>query len=123
MIYLASPYSHPSADVRAERFRQVCQAAACLIKQGLRVFSPIAHGHSIELAHGEEIDGWIEHNLWFLDRCESVRVLALPGWEESYGVRAELARVNEIGKPASLWKLVYMHGGRQMRLLKTLTTQ
>ena len=47
MIYLASPYTHHDPEVRLERYRAVCRAAAGLIRQGRVVFSPIAHSHAI----------------------------------------------------------------------------
>ena len=47
MIYLASPFSHPDAGVRQQRFEAACRAAAALIRQGKTVFAPIAHSYGI----------------------------------------------------------------------------
>ena len=60
MIYLASPYSHPDAVVREQRFRDVCLAAARLIRAGQIVFSPIAHSHPIASGGFGLPTGWDE---------------------------------------------------------------
>jgi nucleoside 2-deoxyribosyltransferase len=100
MIYLASPYSHPDAAVREQRFRSACQAAARLMRNGEVVFSPIAHGHPIAL-HGLPTDWrfWERHDREQLNRCDEVVVLTLDGWRESEGVQAEIRIAGELGKP------------------------
>ena len=46
LIYLASPYSkYPHGIMRA--CRDICEIAARLIKQQYRIYSPIAHAHTI----------------------------------------------------------------------------
>ena len=46
MIYLASPYSHPDADVRQARHDLAVEAAIAIMQDiGEAVFSPIAHSH------------------------------------------------------------------------------
>ncbi len=81
MIYLASPYSNPDADVRQQRFESACRAAATLILQGKTVFSPIAHGHSI-CRYGVPVDWgfWQRHDHRHLEACDEVIVLMLDGW-------------------------------------------
>lgn len=99
MIYLASPYSHPDADVREQRFHAACAAVATLMRAGHRVYSPIAHGHP--LTH-HRLPGdwpfWESHCRWHLERCDEVMVLMLDGWSESAGVQAEIAIAGELGK-------------------------
>lgn len=100
MIYLASPYTHPDPAIQEERFRAVCAYAATMMRQGLRVFSPIAHTHHIALCGlpgGWEF--WEAYDRDMIARCDEVAVLCLPGWEESTGVRAEIAIAAELGLP------------------------
>jgi len=100
MIYLASPYSHPDANIREQRFRAVCKAAARLMRNGGIVFSPIAHGHPIA-QHGLPTDWrfWEQFDREQLACCDEVVVLLLDGWRESEGVRAEIRIAAELGKP------------------------
>ena len=100
MIYLASPYSHPDAAIREERFRAACRAAAQLMRAGNIVFSPIAHSHPIAL-HGLPFDWmfWERHDREQLARCDEVVGLMLDGWQGSEGVLAEIRIAAELGKP------------------------
>lgn len=100
MIYLASPYSHPDATVRERRFREVCRAAACMLRAGHSVFSPIVHGHPL-VAHGLLTDWgfWEPFDRRHIERCDEVVVLMLEGWEESVGVAAEVRIAGELGLP------------------------
>lgn len=100
MIYLASPYAHPDADVREQRFHGVCRAAAQLMKTGLVVFSPIAHSHGIA-AYGLPLGWhfWERFDCEFVARCDEVFVLMLDGWHKSEGVQAEIRLAREMGKP------------------------
>ncbi|GAB6188150.1 DUF1937 family protein [Thermopirellula anaerolimosa] len=100
MIYLASPYSHPDAAVRQERFEAACRAAAELIRQGHVVLSPIAHSHSIA-QHGlpGDWDFWEQQDRRLLAACDELWVLKLDGWEQSRGVQAEIGIARAAGKP------------------------
>ena len=99
MIYLASPYSHPDAAMREARFRDVCRAAARLMREGHVVFSPIAHGHPIA-AYGLPTDWrfWEPFDREQLERCDELVVLTLAGWRESKGVQSEIRIARELGK-------------------------
>jgi nucleoside 2-deoxyribosyltransferase len=100
IIYLASPYSHPDPAVREQRFHAACRAAVALLHAGRVVFSPIAHSHPLA-QHG--LPGnwqfWERYDRAFLERCDEVVVLMLDGWEESFGVQAEIRIAQELGKP------------------------
>jgi hypothetical protein len=100
VIFLCSPYSHPEPFVREARFLAACRAAATLLKHGHMVYSPIVHGHPLA-AFGVPTDWsfWHAANTWHLERCESVVVLVLDGWQDSAGVRREMELANELGKP------------------------
>lgn len=97
MIYLASPYSHSDSKVKAMRFRAACIAAGELIKQGLIVFSPIAHTHPIKMLSGLEGEWqqWKTFDEDIISRCEGLFVLKIDGWEESIGVQAEIEFARE----------------------------
>ncbi len=91
MIYLASPYTHDDPEVVKERYAKTCKVAGILIREGYRVFSPIAHTHAI-LVVADLPGNFAFHrdlNFHMIDLCSGFFVLRMNGWEESVGVRAE----------------------------------
>jgi len=100
MIYLASPYSHPHDEIREQRYRQVCRAAAALMRNGELVFAPVAHGHAlVEFGLPTDWSYWERHCRRQIGQCDELVVLQLAGWEASVGVRAEIRIAGELGKP------------------------
>jgi hypothetical protein len=103
LIYLASPYSNADPAVEQARFDAVCRAAAALMRQGLLVFSPIAHSHPIaRFGLPTDWSFWQRYDSAFLAQCDELWVLMLPGWDRSVGVRAEVRLAKEMGKPMRL---------------------
>ena len=99
-IYLACPYSHPDPAVREARFEAVNRAAAQLMRLGHSVFSPISMTHPIAEAADlpKGWDFWAAQDLPFLEWCDKVVVLMLPGWKESTGVDEEVRIALDMGK-------------------------
>ena len=60
LCYLATPYSkYPSGLAMA--WVDACRVAGALIRAGVKVYSPIAHGHPIaDFANMDKLD----HSLW-----------------------------------------------------------
>ena len=100
MIYLASPYTHPDADVREQRFEAACRAASRLLQEGHPVFAPIVHGHPM-VSCGLPTDWsfWSPFCRQYIEACQQVVVLMLDGWETSVGVQAEIEIATSLGKP------------------------
>lgn len=92
MIYLASPYSHPDPDVRADRAARVATVAARLFCSGAKVYCPIAAWHWVALEHDlpKHWVTWRALDFEFLRHATELFVLKLDGWEESVGVSAEI---------------------------------
>ena len=104
MIYLASPYSDADPEIEAARFDAVCRAAAALMRDGLIVFSPIAHSHPIaRFGLPKTWAFWSRYDSEILARCDELWVLMLPGWDRSQGVLAEMDLANKFGIPVRLW--------------------
>lgn len=100
MIYLASSFSNGDQDVEYERYIAACRAAASLMRKGYVVLSPIAHSYGVAL-HGNfsgTWDFWQKQDTELLRFCDEVVVLMLPGWEESKGIKAEVALAEQMGK-------------------------
>ena len=101
ITYLASPYSHPAAEIREWRFQAACQAAAHLMELGYIVYSPIAHTHPIAMAGKLPTDWeyWRRVDEAFLERCSKLIVLHIVGWDTSVGVQAEMKIAERLGLP------------------------
>lgn len=101
LTYLAVPYSHPDAAVRESRFLAVNAEAAALMLSGENIFSPISHTHPIaqagELPKGWEF--WRKYDEVMLRCCTKIKVLCLPGWQESVGVTGEIEIAQSMGIP------------------------
>lgn len=92
MIYLASPYTHERADIRALRYRQALYYCRFAMEKGETIFSPVVYGHPF-VAFGLEA---IPYEYWqpfnehmILASCE-LRILKSAGWQTSRGIRAEV---------------------------------
>ena len=92
MIYLASPYSHPSAEIVFERVKKTEEALGYLVRNGEHVWSPIIQYHAVAVDYSLPTDAafWWNINRDFIRRCDEVLVLQLQDWEHSKGVAMEL---------------------------------
>lgn len=118
-IYLASPYTYKHEDpmevVRMQdlRFRGACKAAGWLMCQGYQVFSPIAATHTIAVRCDlpKDFEYWEKYDYGFIDHYTTAFVvLALEGWKESVGVKAEFERAVTIGKTPHLMQPTAQEG-------------
>jgi hypothetical protein len=93
-IYLACPYTHPEKDEMEYRMNMATALAAELMLDGKNVFSPLTHSHYLCEYMPEEyqtdFDFWISRDLEIVDKCDTMYVLKLDGWENSRGVAAEI---------------------------------
>ena len=101
LCYLATPYTKYRHGIHVACV-EACQFAAGLIREGVKVYSPIAHGHSIAM-YGN-LDP-LQHAFWvnidapMLGFADALIVAELPGWLESEGVQHEIALFDSIKKP------------------------
>lgn len=97
--YLACPYTHEHDYIQHQRYEQVTRVAAELMRQGLCIYSPITSMHYLSRhCKPNEID-WLQHDLIILSRCDKLIVLQLEGWEDSEGLRREIAFAKEHNIP------------------------
>lgn len=98
--FLSSPYT--LAPDHEEACKQACAATGALIKKGARVFSPIAHSHTVALHGGVDpldVKLWLDQNAPLLRAAHGLIVLKLPGWRNSKGVEAEIKYMRDLNKP------------------------
>ncbi|EYR81914.1 DUF1937 family protein [Shinella sp. DD12] len=98
-LYLGSPYSKYEAGHDAAA-RVVADAAATLMRRGLVIYSPIAHGHAIA-AHGLPLDWafWKAQCQPLIDGAVGLIVLTMDGWQESVGLQYEIEEFVRTGRP------------------------
>ena len=105
LIYLASPYAHPSAEVREARLEAARYVCGRMVDQGRIVMSPLVYLGEIASTGVHPPQGWYAFDLQLLARCDELVVLQLPGWEDSKGVLVEIAGAQTKGMPVRLMSL------------------
>jgi|ERR1700676_2436738 len=90
-IYLASPYSHIDASVRALRFLEAERASHYFLLRKNWNYSPIVYCHLMAQKFGLPTDFayWQELNKAMLVYSRALYILTLDGWKQSVGVRYE----------------------------------
>ncbi len=94
--YLCSPYSVIGEDdpaIREQRFMEAVLATGWAHRQGIMMYSPIAHTHPIathcKLPTG--FDFWRRYDEAGILACRQVYLLVIPGWNDSKGILHEMA--------------------------------
>ena len=67
------------------------------------MFCPLAYAQAL-LDHGfghKDDEWWYEYDVGWLEHCDELIVLMLPGWAESKGVRIEIEAAEELDIPVS----------------------
>lgn len=93
LCYLATPYSRFKGGISLAHV-EACKFAAGLIQQGVRVYSPIAHTHSIAMyGNIDPLDRamWLNLDEAMMEACDALIVAELPGWIDSEGIAYEIA--------------------------------
>lgn len=92
VIYVASPYSDLSLQVREQRVIETMRYCYQLITDNKCPYSPIVHFHSIARRWGMDYSAtfWQAINKEMLSRCDEMHVLSLDGWEKSIGIQSEI---------------------------------
>lgn len=102
-IYLASPYSHPDAEVREWRYQAACRKAAQYVAKGIAVFAPIVHSHPLvthlKAEQCMDFDLWMKMDLPLLKDAAELHVLCIEGWRSSRGVTREIEFAQQCGIP------------------------
>ena len=101
IYFIACPYSDPDSNVVEMRFQECTKIAAELALKGIATYSQITITHPINqyLATQNKKIAWSPIDMEFLNRCDGLIVLTLPGWEKSSGVAAEIQFMKDKGLP------------------------
>lgn len=101
LAYLATPYSRFPLGLEAA-FIEASQIAAKLLKSGVKVYSPIAHTHPIGFYGGLDmldLSIWLPFDEAMMERADILIVAHMQGWDESTGVKHEIAFFEREKKP------------------------
>ncbi|PHS17082.1 MAG: hypothetical protein COA86_10505 [Kangiella sp.] len=105
VYFLACPYSDPDPEVVTKRFDECTKAAAAISLKGIPVYSQITISHPINQSVTENFKGekvnWAPIDKAFMDKCDAIIVLEMPGWKESGGVQREIDYFKDRG--AKVW--------------------
>lgn len=99
--YLGTVYSKYEAGREAAAI-VACRAAARLMGDGIVVYSPIVHSHTVAEVGGiDPYDWkiWQHQNQPLMDVAAALVVLTMKGWEESVGLTHEIASFVASGRP------------------------
>lgn len=96
-FYVGSAYSlYPMGHSAANRM--ACEVTGELLRQGLNVFSPIAHSHAVAMLAGlDNLDWslWMRANRPLMEAAAGLIVIKSAGWQESRGLAEEIAFFRE----------------------------
>ena len=112
IVYLACPYSDAIGPVRETRAQIANRVAGDLIRKGHVVYSPISHCHEIakECNLNTTWENWKEFDEAFLSLCSEMRVIKIPGWKNSRGVKMEMEIAQRLNMPIKFINLADLEG-------------
>lgn len=101
LAYLASPYT----NFEGGHFAAWCDAATVagkLVAAGIPLYCPIAHSHPM-VVYADldpcDLSIWNPLNDQFMPFCKALIVVHLDGWDQSEGIKREVAYFEKIRRP------------------------
>lgn len=98
--FIASPYRAYPLGLDAA-FKLACDARGLLIKAGVPTYSPIVSTHPIVMRCGLDAfsDIWLTTEAPIRQRACGMILLLADGWQQSEGMKAEIAEFRSARKP------------------------
>lgn len=118
MIYIGVPFWHEDESIRNYRRRKAIEYSERLFYRGIPFYSPLLYSNHFKEKKAQE-GYWINHGLKMVDVCDEMRILCLDGWNQSVGLRGEIARAKARGIPIEYIKKhihLSFHGSRSLSL-------
>lgn len=104
-VYLAHPFTDKNGAIVHYRYQIAMNAVAHFMERGEVVFSPIVH--SFECAKKYQLPTeyrfWEHQNETMLKNASLLRILDLPGLEQSKGTAFEIMVANKYGIPIEVY--------------------
>jgi hypothetical protein len=93
LAYVGTPYTRYKDGNLYAAYQEACCVSAQLIRMGIKVFSPIAHSHSIGVWGDLPLDDhsmWMEFDKTMMEKADCLIVVHLEGWQQSVGIAEEI---------------------------------
>lgn len=103
MIYVAAPFWHDDQNIRNYRRRKAIEYSEKLFYKGQLFYSPLLYSERFKDKKAKE-GFWLQHGLKMVEVCTAMHILCLEGWEDSSGVKGEVARAEKMGM-----EIIYVH--------------
>lgn len=100
LVYLGTPYSKYPRGIEAA-WRDASELTGKLLLAGVKVYSPIAHTHSIAMCANIDPmnhDIWLPFDMAIMKKSDAMAVGMLEGWATSYGIGFEIEKFREWGR-------------------------
>lgn len=101
LAYLTSPFNNYHTGSEQAHI-DICIIAGHLIEAGVMLYCPIAHSYPISIHTGIELHNyelWMPLDKMMLDRCDTLIVAHMLGWQNSRGIKEEIDYFIESKKP------------------------
>lgn len=100
--FLSTPYQLYEGGPEAAA-AEAAKIAGELLLEGVKVFSPIVHGHQL-VKHCNDIDAtdnefWAEVNLPDMEDSDYLLIAEMKGWKDSSGIAEEKDWFQSAGRP------------------------
>jgi len=117
LIYVATPYSHHSKEMRALRYIWAVRCITELHLQGKYPYSPIAHWHqaATEFGLAKDHNYWLSYDRLMMRLSSEIYVATLPGWQESKGIQSDVDYAKAIGKKVTYWEPDFVRNSNERR--------
>lgn len=121
VLYLASPYSHPTTAIERLRYLAVGESVTQLLADGTFVYSPIIHCYWLAMLHDlpTDIDFWREYDEAMISLLPRFGILKLPGWSTSIGIAHERLFALDLGREIE----TFTPSGTYAEILNSYDTQ
>ncbi len=101
--YISNPYNGTD-EQKEERAQIAARVCGLLLKKGIHAWSPIVHNHAMmktfdQFTLEERRTKILDFDFSLLKSSKGMIVLKIEGWEQSYGVKAEIELCKKLSIP------------------------
>lgn len=101
--YISNPYNG-TEEQKEQRAQIAAEVCGFLLKKGIYAWSPIVHNHAMmktfnQFTLEERRTKILDFDFSLLKSSKGMIVLKIEGWDQSYGVKAEIDLCNQLSIP------------------------